>query len=33
MDSPTITASRISSSGWPPQTRGNNRNQNLSFVR
>ena len=33
MVSPTITASRISSSGWPPQTHGNNRNQSLSIVR
>lgn len=33
MDSPTITTSRISPSGWPPLLHGNNRNQSLSFVR
>ena len=33
MDSPAITTSRISSSGWPPLLHGNNRNQSLSFVR
>lgn len=31
--SPTITASRIFPSGWPPLFYGHNHNQNLSFVR
>ncbi len=33
MDSPTITASLILSSGWPPLIHGNKCNQSLSFVR
>ena len=33
MGSPSISASRISPSGWPSLLHGNNRNQSLSIVR
>ncbi len=33
MDSPAITASRISPSGWLPLAHRNNRGNGLSFVR
>ncbi len=33
MDSPTITASRTSPSGWPILFHGYNRNNSHSFVR